>query len=122
MRATLERARTVGMVAVEAVKGQRGDRYTRAQMTEGCDECILSEKSAVRNIRLDREINGREYVSPSPIIPSKVVVNVPSESTKRNAGVNESGERRRKRKRKGTFISVLQSTLQRHATTIRRHI
>lgn len=65
MRATLERARIVGMVAVEAVKGQRGDRYTRAQMTEGCDECILSEKSGIRNIRLDREKKGREYVSSS---------------------------------------------------------
>lgn len=34
-RATLERARTLGMVVVEAIKGQRSDRYTRAQMMEG---------------------------------------------------------------------------------------
>lgn len=48
-RATLERARTLGTVAVEAVKGQRGDRYTRAQMMEGGDECILSrEKPGIR--------------------------------------------------------------------------
>lgn len=96
MRATLERVRTLSMVAVEAVKGQRGDKYTRAQMTEGGDECILSEKSGIRNIRRDREIKGREYVSPPPIVPSKVVVNVPTESTKRNVGVNESGGEREK--------------------------
>lgn len=55
-------------VDVEAVKGQRGDRYTRAQMMEGGDECILSrEKPGIRNIRLDRGIKGREYVSPPPV-------------------------------------------------------
>jgi len=62
-------------VAVEAVKGQRGDRYTRAQMMEGGDECILSrEKPGIRNIRLGRGIKGWEYVSSPPIVPSKVVV------------------------------------------------
>lgn len=59
-------SRTLGTVAVEAVKGQRGDRYTRAQMMEGGDECILSrEKPGIRNIRLGRGIKGREYVSTS---------------------------------------------------------
>lgn len=109
-RATLERARTLGTVAVEAVKGQRGDRCTRAQMIEGGDECILSrEKPGIRNIRLDREIKRTGIrLDISSVVPSKVVVNVPLNSTKRYVRVNESrgekeageedGDKGRKRK------------------------
>lgn len=91
-RATLERARTLGTTAVEAVKGQRGDRYTVyacAPMMEGGDECILSrEKPGIRNIRLGRN-KGMGICLASPRRrrlddpESKVVVNVPLQSITR---------------------------------------
>jgi len=61
----------------------------------------------------------------SPIVPSKIVVNVPLESTKRTGNEkeeeikrNRKGERGRKEKR--TFIS--QPSYRRHATTVRHVI
>lgn len=56
------------------------------------------------------------HVSPSPTVPSKVVVNVPLESTKRYAGINEG--KGQTWEREGIFITVLES--QKYTTTIRR--
>lgn len=103
-RAILERARTLGMV--EAVKGQRGDRYTRAQMMEGSDECILShEKPGIRNIHLGREI--RRYVSPFFIV---VFVESRCERAFRIYKAVESMMVERERKREKRIFITINST------------
>lgn len=52
------------------------------------------------------------HVPPSPSVPSKVVVNVPLESTKRYAGINEGkGQTWKREREKNIYNSLAESKI-----------